>query len=455
MKRLNYYDEKDVDFSKLYDSIIGEDGAYQNFTGFLQEMQKCRCRRKNPATKERLSNGNLSAFYAFKVNDDFANDSVLKDFIRFAFIEYYPDRELFGDVTIDETLKRYKSLITKGNIVQFRLESPTDYHDKNGDHKAIDLNNVTELRTNYYFYLFITELIKNGIFVPYTEKSTEHLIFSGTDKHIDDLTYATNLSKKGFSRVGKNPVDFGFDPDKFTYKKFPLAYIPRVISYIDQEPIRSISSPIPARQGTITKKYRYAGTGLLTISDFLRDDDFRTAAVYDLSYATRFLFMARAAAETYWLQHNNGYGFDIQYLYSPEEGVYHGVNQGWIEQAVKLAIKYKEYGEPYDLAKVIQFIRATKNENLSYYPVLTFSDYDFGDEIANQYFSSVRKAYAENPEIYKEIRNAEDLILHQAPAKNPDTTKNSENGSDIVEAEAYQSQNLSEDSKLGSGQLGE
>ena len=247
----------------------------------------------------------------------------------------------------------------------------------------------------------------------FTKASSKHLIYDTTDLHLDDLTIASNLiSAKQFgvgksengiflNLVGENPAKFGFDPELFDrhpelFGEHAYTTMPRVISYYEPEPVKTIISPSPERKGKVKEQYGASGTDFLTISDFMPGTSgtrYPGCRHTDLSYATRFLFMSRPAAKAYWEEHTGKTNRENHFMFSPEEGYYKGVNKGWIDAAVKLAIQFHEFGEEFNLARVIRLIRATQNSALQYNEHLSFSSIYYEEDISKRYQDAILKAY--------------------------------------------------------------
>ena len=373
-------ESKNMSFSSLYDSIVGEDGAYDNVTRFLGSLR--RSVAGGAYYYGYLPNNQLSEFYNFEVNYTMP-EGVLKDIIN----ALYSSANLYGD-GYKNVLEKFKRIFGSGNIVSIRLDTPFMKHNESlpsGVEYGFSQYDTEAIRDNHLYLIIAEYLVNNGVLSPLNENRPS-CTFETTELSIFDLIHLMHQDKSEES-IKSNPAQIGFE----NYANG--VYLPRFVSYRELKP-EMLKNPL----GETIKKYHEKGTGVYSVADFTLDfNNANQIRKFDLFFATSFLFMAINAANL----HNKNEVSGLRFTYD-SANLSSEVNPLWIRHAIDLAVKYHErMNGSFNLYNVIKLICSVKKSDVEY--CVSHHGVSDMEEMAKKYVEDIKHIYGKDSVLFKEL----------------------------------------------------
>lgn len=377
---LKLNESNNMSFESLYDSIVGEEGAYEKVTKFFGSLS--RSVAGGGYYYGYLRNNQISEFYNFEVNYTMPEDT-LNELI----LLLYGDRNVWGD-TFKQVSEKFKRIFKSGNIVSIRLDRPFMKHNErlsSGVEYGFSQYDAEAIRNNHLYLIIAEYLVNAGILRP-TNENRPACTFETTERSIFDLIYLMHQDKSGES-MKSNPSSIGFEHCANRVQ------LPRFVSYRALEP-EIVQNPL----GETIKKYHEKGTGVYSVADFTLDfNNPNSIRKTDMYYATSFLFMAINAAGIYNRDKILGSSFVHDSTNNSSD-----VNPLWIRHAIDLAVKYHErMNGTFNLFNVIKLINAVKKNDAVY----GISNHGFGEmgEMAEKYVDDIKQIYGEDSVLFKEL----------------------------------------------------
>lgn len=391
---LKVNEKKEINFESVYDSIVGEEGAYKRFSNFLGSLRNSKA--GGGYYYGYLPNKQLSEFYNFKVNGAMSDDT-LNEIISSL---YYATNNLYGE-RFKQVLEKFKRIFKEGNIVSIRLDDPFMKHNQHlssGIEREFSQKDVEAIRDNHLYLIIAKYLVDSGILSPMNENHPA-CTFETTERSVFDLIYLMHQDKSEESKKN-NPANIGFEHCA------NRVYLPRFVSYRALEP-EIVQNPL----GDEIKKYHEKGTGVYSVADFTLDfDNANQIKKFDLYYATSFLFMAINAANIYNRQQID----ELDFTY--DNNHFQEVNPLWIRHAIDLAVKYNERMKgSFNLSSVIKLINAVNKNDVEY---CITNRYAHDMEImAEKYVEDIKQIYGEDSVLYKELMEIDPKVLEAVNSK--------------------------------------
>lgn len=240
---LRMHETQNADFSSLYDSIVGEEGAYNRLIEFFGTLVNSVA--GGGYYRGYLPNNQISEFYNFRVNYTMPRD-VLDDLLSTL---YFDGDSLTKGTKYKQLLEKFSRIFKTGNIVSIRLDTPFMKHNErlsSGEEFNFSQFDVDSIRGNHLYFLIANYLVQEGILSPLNEKCPS-CTFDTTEFGIFDLIYLLHQDMNE-EALKRNPANIGF-------KNYAKISLPRFVSYRALEP-EIVQNPL----GEAIKKYRERGT---------------------------------------------------------------------------------------------------------------------------------------------------------------------------------------------------